>query len=114
VPLHFTAFHPAFKMLDVPQTPPKTVIRAREIALKNGIRYAFTGNISDIKGSSTYCHHCHERIIERSGYTISEYHLNAEGLCAFCKTKCNGVFEKTIGTWSGARQPIVMKGKQHG
>jgi pyruvate formate lyase activating enzyme len=81
--MHFTAFHPAWKMLDKPPTPIGIIKRARQIALKNGIRYAYTGNIIDIEGSNTYCHNCTKCIIERSGYTITSYN-----------TPCAGVFKK--------------------
>jgi len=94
IPMHFTAFHPAWKMLDKPPTPIETIKRARQIAIKNGIRYAYTGNIIDIEGSSTYCHNCKKRIIERHGYTITSYQLTNEGNCKFCNTPCAGVFKK--------------------
>lgn len=92
VPMHFTAFYPAYKMLDKPATPLKTVQRAREIALKNGVRYAYTGNVSDLEGNSTYCHNCGKRIIERDGYSITDYQLTTKGNCKFCDTLCAGVF----------------------
>ena len=65
IPMHFTAFHPDFKMMDTPKTPPKTLSRARRIAIENGIRYAYTGNVHDKKGGSTYCHACGKCLIER-------------------------------------------------
>ena len=58
VPMHFTAFHPDYKMLDVPPTPPATLTRARQIAIDNGVRYAYTGNVHDEEGGSTFCHAC--------------------------------------------------------
>lgn len=94
VPMHFTAFHPAWKMMDKPPTPIETIKDARRIAMKNGIRYVYTGNIIDIEGSSTYCHNCKKRIIERSGYTITSYQITTEGNCKFCNTPCAGVFKK--------------------
>ncbi len=120
VPLHFSAFHPDWKMQDVPSTPPKTVIQAREIALKNGINYVYTGNIRDSKGSNTYCHYCHKNIIKRTANNIADYKLNEEARCPFCSTKCIGIFEKSEGQWRGNQQPIclgsnkVYEGKQHG
>lgn len=93
VPMHFTAFHPAYKMLNKASTPLETLRRSREIAMKNGIHYAYTGNVYDIEGSSTYCHNCTKRIIERDGYEITEYKLDKEGKCKFCKTPCAGVFK---------------------
>ncbi|HID50243.1 MAG TPA: AmmeMemoRadiSam system radical SAM enzyme [Chromatiales bacterium] len=68
VPLHFTAFHPDFKMMDVPPTPFGTLTRAREIAIKNGVRYAYTGNVHDEAGESTYCHSCGQKLIGRDWY----------------------------------------------
>ena len=68
VPMHFTAFHPDWKMLDKPNTPPETVMRARRIAHKNGVRYAFTGNVHDRDGGSTYCHACGAALIARDWY----------------------------------------------
>jgi pyruvate formate lyase activating enzyme len=108
VPIHFTAFFPAWKMLDHPSTPLETLTRAREIALKNGIRYAYTGNVHDIEGSSTYCHNCHNLLIERNGYNITKYKLTDDGHCCFCNTKCAGVFEGSPGTWGSKRQPIHL------
>ena len=108
VPLHFSAFHPAFKMLDVPPTPLNTLTRARDIALKNGLRYVYTGNAYNIETSSTYCHHCKKCIIKRGGYEILDYQLNESGQCKFCKTLCAGVFDKKPGTWGAKRQPITI------
>ena len=70
VPMHFTAFHPDWKMMDRPPTPPSTLRRARGIALRNGVRYAYVGNVRDRDGGSTYCHACGQRLIERDGYSI--------------------------------------------
>jgi len=70
VPVHFTAFHPDFKMRNRPPTPPATLARARSIALSNGIRYAYTGNTHDTTGQSTHCHHCGELVIERDWYRL--------------------------------------------
>jgi pyruvate formate lyase activating enzyme len=94
VPIHFTAFHPAWKMMDIMPTTLDTLIRARTIAIKNGIRYAYTGNLYYPEGGNTYCHNCKNCIIAREGYNISEYHLSDIGNCTFCNTPCAGVFEK--------------------
>jgi pyruvate formate lyase activating enzyme len=93
VPLHFTAFHPAWKMLDKPTTPLETLTRAREIAMKNGIRYVYTGNIYHPEGSKTFCHNCKKCIIDRVGYNIAEYNLSDKGDCMFCGAQCVGVFD---------------------
>jgi pyruvate formate lyase activating enzyme len=93
VPMHFTRFHPAWRMEDRPATPPETVKRARRIALESGVRYAYTGNIHDPEGASTYCHSCGQRLIERLGYRLGEWNLTADGRCDACETPCAGVFD---------------------
>ncbi|HWO99250.1 MAG TPA: AmmeMemoRadiSam system radical SAM enzyme [Methylococcus sp.] len=108
VPLHFTAFHPDWKMLDKPPTPPATLIRARQIAMKNGVRYAYTGNIRNKAGDSTYCHHCGQLLIGRDWYELSEWNLTPEGKCNRCGTPCAGVFEARPGTWGARRLPVNM------
>lgn len=92
-PIHFSAFFPAYKLKDVPPTSPQTLFLAYEIAKKAGLRYVYTGNIIDDKGSTTYCHNCKKAIIKRSGYLLSEYNLKKGGFCKFCGTKCSGIFE---------------------
>lgn len=108
VPLHFTAFHPDWKMLDTPATPPATLTKARRIALGNGLRYVYTGNVHDRAGSSTYCHQCGARVIERDWYVLGEWRLTAEGHCALCGAPCAGVFEARPGTWGNRRQPVRL------
>jgi pyruvate formate lyase activating enzyme len=109
VPLHFSAFHPDWKMMDVPPTPPATLQRARDIAIKNGLRYVFTGNVHDKAGQSTYCHQCGQLLIGRDWYELSEWNLDAEGKCGQCGTPCAGVFEAKPGSWGSRRQPIRLK-----
>jgi pyruvate formate lyase activating enzyme len=106
VPMHFSAFYPAWKMLDRPPTSPDTVKRAREIARKNGVRYAYTGNIYDPDGNSTYCHNCKQRVIERTGLSLGEWNLTGDGACNKCGTRCAGVFEAEPGSWG--RRPQVV------
>jgi pyruvate formate lyase activating enzyme len=106
VPLHFTAFHPDWKMLDVPPTPPATLTRAREIALRNGVRYAYTGNVHDLEGGSTVCHVCGQTLIGRDWYVLSTWHLTDDGCCANCGEPCAGVFDGPPGTWGARRQPV--------
>jgi pyruvate formate lyase activating enzyme len=108
VPVHFTAFHPDFKMRDRPPTPPATLARARRIALATGIRYAYTGNTYDIAGQSTYCHHCGQLVIERDWYRLGAYRLTPQGRCRNCGTPIPGVFDTTPGTWGPRRQPIQL------
>ena len=108
VPMHFTAFHPDWKMMDHPPTPPETLGRARRIALDNGVRYAYTGNVHDEAGGSTYCHHCGERLIGRDWYVLTEWNLDAQGRCRKCQTPCAGVFEARPGDWGARRLPVRL------
>ena len=108
VPMHFTAFHPDYRMLDVPPTPKETLQRARRIAMQNGVRYAYTGNVVDAEGGTTFCHQCGAALIERLGYTISHWALDAEGKCQQCGTPCAGVFEATPGHWGSRRMPVRL------
>jgi pyruvate formate lyase activating enzyme len=109
VPMHFTAFHPDWKMTDVPPTPVETLIRAREIAMKNGVRYAYTGNVHNQAGDSTYCHQCGEKLIGRDWYELSDWKLTADGKCVSCGTPCAGVFEAKHGDWGAKRQPVRLR-----
>jgi pyruvate formate lyase activating enzyme len=109
VPWHFTAFHPDWKMLDVPPTPPSTLTRARQIAMRNGVRYAYTGNVHDEHGQSTYCHHCGTRLIGRDWYEITAWQLDEHGRCRKCGTPCAGVFEARAGDWGSRRQPVRLR-----
>jgi pyruvate formate lyase activating enzyme len=108
VPMHFTAFHPSWKMMDVPPTPTDTLTRARKIAMDNGVRYAFTGNVHDKKGESTYCHNCGEVLIGRDWYVLSEWGLDEKGCCKSCGTPCAGHFDPQPGKWGSQRQPVNL------
>jgi pyruvate formate lyase activating enzyme len=108
VPIHFTAFHPDWKMLDVPRTPVFTLERARRIALRNGVRYAYTGNVSDTEGQATRCHSCDGALIERDGYDILAWRVTPDGRCDRCGTPCAGVFEAEPGQWGAKRTPVRM------
>ena len=108
VPLHFSAFHPDWKMMDKPATPADTLLRARRIALNNGIRHAYVGNVHDKAADSTYCHHCGQMLIGRDWYQLSEWNLSPEGNCSRCGTPCAGVFEAAPGTWGARRMPVSM------
>ncbi len=109
VPMHFTAFHPDWKMMNVPPTPPETLTRARRIAMENGVRYAYTGNVHDEDGGSTYCHQCGGKLIGRDWYVITEWNLDEHGRCRSCKTACAGVFEDKAGTWGAKRLPVRLE-----
>jgi pyruvate formate lyase activating enzyme len=106
VPMHFSAFHPDWKMRDVPPTPPETLATARRIAMANGVRYAYTGNVHDAAGGSTSCHACGTLLIERDWYEIGAYHLTDDGRCVACGTACAGVFDGPAGHWGRRRQPV--------
>jgi len=110
VPMHFTAFHPDWKMLDIAQTPPVTLTRARAIAKANGIRYAYTGNVHDPDGSSTYCHACGEPLIERDWYRLGRWGLDANGACAECGTILPGHFDATPDAFGARRIPVRLNG----
>ncbi len=109
VPMHFTAFHPDWKMLDRPPTPAATLNRARRIAIKNGLRYAYTGNVHDADGGSTYCHRCGSRLIGRDWFELTEWNLTAEATCRFCASPCAGVFDTQPGSWGPRRLPVRLK-----
>lgn len=108
VPLHFSAFHPDYKMRDIPQTPAQTLTHARQIALKNGLHYAYTGNVYDIDGGSTYCHNCGTRLIGRNWYNLSSWKLTEDGRCQVCGTPCAGHFLPVPGNWGARRQPVRL------
>ena len=109
VPMHFSAFHPDWKMMDVPPTPKASLIRAREIAMNNGVRYAFTGNVHNEAGDSTFCHQCGEKLIGRDWYELTDWKLTADGKCGSCGTACAGIFEARPGDWGARRQPIRLR-----
>ncbi len=108
VPMHFTAFHPDYKLMDIPSTPSSTLSRARQIALDNGVRYAYTGNVHDKQGESTYCHQCGEILIGRDWYELSDWNLDEQGHCKNCGTVCEGMFESQPGAWGAKRQPVRL------
>ncbi len=108
VPLHFSAFHPDWKMTDKPNTPPATLKRARDIALANGMRYVYLGNVHDFDGSSTYCHFCGGMLVGRDWYQLSTWNMTADGCCTNCGTPCAGVYAGPAGTWGPKRQPVRL------
>ncbi|WP_062263438.1 AmmeMemoRadiSam system radical SAM enzyme [Endozoicomonas arenosclerae] len=107
VPIHFTAFHPDWKMLNHSHTPADTLTRARGIALSKGIRYAYTGNVHDSRGGSTWCHKCGHILIERDWYQLGAWNLNS-GCCNHCGESVGGVFESKAGVWGSKRIPVRM------
>ena len=109
VPMHFTAFHPDYKMLEVPPTPAESLTRARRIAMKNGVRYAYTGNVHDEEGGSTYCHQCGRMLIGRDVFVLNEWNLTETGSCRFCGAPCVGVFDTSPGKWGARRLPVRLR-----
>ncbi|HLU68834.1 MAG TPA: AmmeMemoRadiSam system radical SAM enzyme [Kofleriaceae bacterium] len=112
VPLHFTAFHPDFKMTDVPHTPAATLVRAREQARAHGIAHVYTGNVHDAAGQSTYCAGCGALLIERDWYRLGAYRVRrgagASGRCPDCGAAVAGRFADRPGTWGPRRLPIAV------
>ena len=108
VPWHFTAFHPDWKMLDVPATELPTLRRARSIALKAGLRFVYTGNLPDPEGSATACPGCGALLIGRDGYEVTAWNLDEGGNCLRCRRNCPGLFEKEPGTWGNRRLPVRL------
>jgi pyruvate formate lyase activating enzyme len=97
VPLHFTAFHPDFKMTDKPKTPASTLTQARQVALALGLKYCYVGNVFDDKGQTTYCPSCGTAVIRRSWHDILEYRLRGD--CCPCGAKIPGHFEPGVTGW---------------
>ncbi len=110
VPLHLTAFHPDWKMLDTPATPPATLARARALARANGLHHVYTGNVHDREGSSSYCSGCGERLIERDWYELGAWELDEDGRCRLCQTPLAGHFDPQPGQWGGRRVPVRLRG----
>jgi pyruvate formate lyase activating enzyme len=107
VPLHFSGFHPDFKMNDLPATPPQTLRRARQQALAAGLRHVYTGNVHDREGQSTYCAGCGTLLIERDWYRLGAWNLK-DGGCARCGKKLAGHLASRPGSWGARRLPIHM------
>jgi pyruvate formate lyase activating enzyme len=108
VPLHFTAFHPDWKMLDKPPTPPATLRTARRIACDIGLRYVFTGNTHDPAGQATYCQGCGATLVGRDWYDLTTWNLTDDGHCRACGTRCAGVFDGAPGRWGRRRRPVSI------
>jgi pyruvate formate lyase activating enzyme len=107
-PLHFSAFHPDWRMRDVPATPAATLQKARDIAMQAGLRYVYTGNVRDEVGQSTYCHNCNQRLIGRDRYDITSWAMTEDGRCSNCGETCDGVFEAQPGLWGSHRLPVRL------
>ena len=110
VPLHFSAFHPDYKMPDVPATPEATLVRARDIALQQGLHHVYTGNVHHQEGDTTFCPNCHTALIVRDWFEIRQYHLNASGHCPHCGAAVAGRFGPNAGHFGRRRIPIALSG----
>jgi pyruvate formate lyase activating enzyme len=108
VPVHFTAFHPDFRLNFKERTPEKTLRRAHEQALKAGIKFAYTGNVNDVKRQSTYCPGCKELLIKRDWYELGTYRMKGN-VCGKCAQVIPGVFEGTKGDWGRKRLPVAIE-----
>jgi len=113
VPMHFSAFHPDYKMQKIPRTPQETLTMARKIAMDAGVKYAYTGNVHDEAGGSTFCHQCGENLISRDWYQLGKWNLNIQdnhqGYCNHCETPCDGIFEQKPGNWGANRRRVVLR-----
>ena len=108
VPLHFSAFHPDFKMRDVPRTPPATLRRARRIAREHGLKYVYTGNVHDPDGQTTTCGSCGAAVVVRDWYVINSYELSDAGACKRCGATVPGRFDGPVGRWGARRLPVTI------
>jgi pyruvate formate lyase activating enzyme len=118
-PLHFTAFHPDFKLVDAPRTPPATLLRARRQALAAGLKHVYTGNVHDPAGQSTYCAGCGACLIERDGYTLGQFAVDvragmreheseARAACPHCQHPLAGHFEARAGHFGPRRVHLPL------
>ena len=108
IPLHFSAFHPDYKMPDVPATPATTLVRARNIAIQQGLQYVYTGNVHHQEGDTTFCPNCHSALIVRDWYQINQYRLTDNGHCPDCGQLVAGRFDTQVGTFGRKRIPIAI------
>jgi pyruvate formate lyase activating enzyme len=108
VPLHFSAFHPDFKLTDVPPTPPETLSRARKQARAAGLKHVYTGNVHDVAGDTTSCARCGETLIVRDWYDILDYRLTPKGACAKCAAPLAGHFAETAGSFGRKRLRVAI------
>ena len=109
VPLHFTAFHPAWRLPDREPTPPATLSRARFLARRAGLRHVYTGNVVDPEGAATRCHACGRLLVARRGYAITAWSLRPGGRCPCCGAPCPGVWEDRPGSGSGRRRSVRLE-----
>ena len=108
VPVHFTAFHPDYKMDDVAATPAATLTRARGIGLEQGLHYVYTGNVHDEDGGTTYCTGCEKPLVVRDWHRIEAYRLTPEGACPDCGTFLPGRFGPFRRQFGRRRIPLSL------
>lgn len=108
VPLHFTAFHPDWKMKDIEATPPQTLTRARSIAISEGLKFVYTGNVHDAEGGTTTCANCGDALITRDWHRILLYRVSPDGHCLNCGAPLPGCFEKFSGQFGNQRAPVLI------
>ncbi|MCP5249870.1 MAG: AmmeMemoRadiSam system radical SAM enzyme [Candidatus Accumulibacter sp.] len=108
VPLHFSAFHPDWKMRDVPPTPAATLANARHIALDAGLHYVYTGNVHDVEGGTTFCPGCRHAAVVRDWYDIRHYDLTPQGNCPQCGMRIAGRFGDYGRPFGSRHVPVVM------
>jgi len=109
VPLHFSAFHPDYRLTDVARTPLATLTRARRIARGHGIRHVYTGNVHDPEGDATRCARCDALLIQRDWYELTAWRLAPGGRCPDCGEAVPGVFEDAPGAWGAQRRPVAIR-----
>jgi pyruvate formate lyase activating enzyme len=109
VPLHYSAFHPDYKMGDIHTTPAATLTRARQIALDAGLKFVYTGNVHDERGGSTWCPSCHAPLVLRDWHRIDDYRLLPDGRCPDCGTAIPGRFERFSGAFGARRIPVRIR-----
>jgi AmmeMemoRadiSam system radical SAM enzyme/AmmeMemoRadiSam system protein B/uncharacterized protein (TIGR00296 family) len=105
VPVHFSAFHPDFRLMDRPRTPHETLVMARDIAIRQGLKFVYVGNVNDVVNQSTWCPGCGELLIERNWYQLGQWNLDGN-VCRKCRTVIPGHFDQSPGSWGNRRQPI--------
>ncbi|PIE21187.1 MAG: AmmeMemoRadiSam system radical SAM enzyme [Proteobacteria bacterium] len=108
VPLHLSAFHPDWRMREVPRTPAATLSRARAVAMDHGLRYVYTGNVHDRAGDATRCPGCGELLVQRDWYELLEWNLEG-GRCGACGQAIAGVFEDAPGRWGSRREVVRLE-----
>jgi len=108
IPLHFSAFHPDWKMRDLPATPAETLKKARKLAMDEGLNFVYTGNIHDPQGGSTWCPECNNLLIERDWYQLGQWGLDKKHCCKKCGYRLPGKFEAKPGNWGAKRLPIRL------